>query len=314
MPIGNWNLQWLNHNSQRAYPLTERATKTDVTGTIKIPDNFIVGLYFPIHAGTSFKSNGFFIKNLLITPTGFNIVVGYSDGATAVDVAAANIVRSNYVPNRAYALGGIDSFSDSVGEIVLGVLDDVDLLPAGLYAFDQLDGEIEVDAIRPMVRAVSSLRVSNNQMLSPAIYGNVTLVAGSNIRIDINELEENETELVISAIGGLNLNQACSCETLPEPPCITCINGKCSTDGYFFFESDGCVEIKAIENGLSFTDSCCQPCCGCTELEAINNQLDLLGNGVATLQGFITRLGGEVSQMNLVVLGSRTGGCNTCAG
>jgi hypothetical protein len=35
---------------------------------------------------------------------------------------------------------------------------------------------------------------------------------------------------------------------------------------------------------------------------------------VTTMQNFVTRLGSEVTQMNLVVLGSRLGdaGCNTC--
>ena len=51
MPIGIWNLEWLNHNSQRSYPLAEDATKTDITGTFTLPDDFILGLYFPIHAG-----------------------------------------------------------------------------------------------------------------------------------------------------------------------------------------------------------------------------------------------------------------------
>ena len=311
MPIGNWNLQWLNHNSQRAYPLTDRATKTDTTGTITLPDNFIVGMYFPVHVGTTFESSNFFVKNLLIAPTGFNITIGYSDGTTEVDVASANIVRSNYVPNRAYALGGVDEFADSVGTIVLGVLDDIDNLPVGFYAFEKEAGELESDVIRPMLRAVSSLRVNNSGELSAPIYGHVTLVAGTNIKIDIQPFATH-TEIIFSAISGLNLNQDCLCNIPPTGECIRCINGVCSDDGTFTFAQDTCVEITPITNGISFTDTCASPCCGCAELEAINTQIDRFGDGVSTLQNFVTRLGSEVTQMSLVVLGSRFSDYTTC--
>jgi hypothetical protein len=312
MPIGNWNLQWLNHNSQRSYPLTERATKVDNSGTIKIPDNFIVGMYFPIHAGTSFQVDGFFIKNLLISPTGFNVTLGYSDGTTTIDVAGANIIRSNYAPNRSYALGGIDDFDDCVGTIVLGSLDGVDELPPGFYTFEPEAGEIEPDVIRPMIRSVTRLQVLNNSEFSQPIYGHVTLVAGTNIRIDVNTIND-ETEIVFSAISGLNLNKDCLCNVPPAGECIKCINGVCSGDGTFTFAQDSCVEISPITNGLSFKETCAEPCCGCKELDAITTQLDRLGDGVTTLQGFVTRLGAEVTQMNLVVLGSRlSDGCASC--
>jgi hypothetical protein len=312
MPIGNWNLQWLNHNSQRSYPLTERATKTDTTGTIRLPDSFIVALYLPIHSGLAFAPNRFFIKSLLIAPTGFNITIGYDDNGTAVDVASANVIRSNYQPNRSYALGGVDNFDDCVGRVVLGNLDEVDQLPPGQYEFTFTDGELEPDTIRPMLRAVTRLRVSNNGELSAPIYGDVTLVAGNNVRITAVAFA-TETEIIFDAISGTNLNEECYCETPEIGDCIRCINGVCSTDGNFILAPDDCVQITPMSNGLKFADTCAQPCCGCTELDAIVDQINRFGDGVMTLQNFITRLGSEVTQMSLVVLGSQLGdsGCST---
>jgi hypothetical protein len=312
VPIGNWNLQWLNHNSQRSYPLTERATKTDTTGTITIPDSFLVGLYLPVHSGTAITPSNFFVKSLLIAPTGFNIVVGYSDGTTTVDAAAANIVRINYTPNKAYALGGVDSFADSVGQVVIGTLDEINKLPYGLYTFDQAAGEIEADAIRPMIRGVTSLRVINGTETSQNIYGNVTLVAGNNMRLDVGT-NGVETEITFRAISGLNMNDDCNCAIPDTGECIRCINGVCSSDGNFVFAQDDCIEISAIANGLSFKDTCAQPCCGCTELDAITTQINRFGDGVTTLQNFVTRLGSEVTQMSLVVLSSKLGDAS-CAG
>lgn len=312
MPIGNWNLQWLNHNSQRSYPLTDRATKVDDSGTIRLPDSFIVALYLPIHSGLSFAPNNFFIRTVLISPTGFNVVVGYTASGVTTDVAAANIARAAFQPNRSYALGGIDNFDDCVGRVVIGTLDEIDKLPPGTYTFNKDSGELETDAIRPMLRAVSRLRVFNNNELSAPIYGDVTLVAGTNIRINVANVG-GETEIIFDAIANTNLNQDCLCNVHDTGECIRCINGVCSSDGNFTFTQDDCVQITPIANGLSLADTCAAPCCGCAELEAITQQINRFGDGVTTLQNFVTRLGSEVTQMSLVVLGSRLGdsGCKS---
>lgn len=311
MPIGNWNLQWLNHNSQRSYPLTERATKLSLDGTIRLPDSFIVALYLPIHSGLDFAPSNFHIKSVLIAPTGFNVTVGYTADGQTVEVAAANISRSNYQENRAYALGGVDEYADCVGQIVLGRLDEIDNLPPGLYEFDLVGGELETDAIRPMLRAVTRLRVSNNGELSAPIYGDVTLVAGTNMRITAAAVD-GETHILFDAIANTNLNEECFCDVPDTGACIRCINGVCSSDGNFIIAPDDCIQITPMTNGLKFSDTCAQPCCGCTELDAIVNQINRFGDGVTTLQNFVTRLGSEVTQMSLVVLGSQLGdsGCN----
>lgn len=311
MPIGNWNLQWLNHNSQRSYPLTERATKTDITDTVRIPDSFIVALYLPIHAGLAVLPEKFFLKSILISPTGYNISIGYNDGDAYPAVAAVNIAKSAYAPNRSYALGGLDDFSDTIGQITIGRLDEIDALPPGLYEFDPAAGEIEPDAIRPMIRGISSIQVDNNSELSQRIYGDILLVAGSNMRIDV-ALGTTPT-ITFNAISGENLNQNCICDDTQPPPCIQCINGQCGGTDFPLVDGE-CVQLVPTTNGFKLVDTCAQPCCGCEELNALKLQLDRFGDGVTTLQNFVTRLGSEVTQMSLVVLGSRLGdtGCNTC--
>lgn len=312
MPVGNWNLQWLNHNAQRSYPLTSRATKKDTTGTITLPDSFIVALYFPINADTTFTPGNFYVSSVLLSSIGFNIVIGYDDGTTGVaNVAAANIARANYTPNTAFTLAGVGDFYDSVGYIVLGNLDEIDKEPAGLYTFDKTGGEIESDGIRPMLRGVSSLRVFNNNEYSDRIYGHVTLAAGSNVRITTSTVN-NETYITIDAINGENLNQVCGCDVVETGPCITSINGVTTNNGNFVLAANSCVSLTEIVNGLKLEDTCAQPCCGCSELDALRDQVNRFGDGITTLQNFVTRLGSEVTQMSLVVLGSRLSN-STCA-
>jgi hypothetical protein len=313
LAIGNWNLQWLNHNSQRSYPLTEKATKTDTLAAIRLPDSFLLALYFPVHAGLDVTPDRFFLKTVLITPTGYNLAIGYDDGSTVTDAAAVNIAKSVHVPNRTYALSGLDSFADCVGQVVIGKLDEIDKLPPGLYTFDYAGGALESDAVRPMIRGVSSLRVANGSELSDRLYGDITLIAGTNMRLGVGSGVDGP-EIVFNAINGENLNTDCICQVPNTGECIRCINGVCSDDGTFTFGQGTCIEITPTANGLIFTDTCAQPCCGCEELDALNGQIDRFSDGVNTLQNFVTRLSSEVTQMSLVVLGSRLGdsGCSRC--
>jgi hypothetical protein len=315
MSLGLWNLQWLNHNSQRSYPLTERATKTDTTGTIRIPDSFIVALYFPVHSGLAVQIDQFYIQTVLLSPTGYTVAVGYNDTETntQVLVATASIPIAIHVPNTAYALGGVNDFSDSIGQIVIGRLDEINLLPQGLYTFNFAGGEIEPDAIRPMIRGISAVRVVNGTEISANIYGDIELVAGTNTRIDF-VTTGGTPQIVFNALSNVDLNAACDCDIPETGECIRCINGVCSDDGNFNFGGNECISVSATNTGIKLEDVCALPCCGCAELDALRMQLDRFSDGVATLQNFVSRLSSEVTQMNLVVLGSRLGdaGCNTC--
>jgi hypothetical protein len=313
MPIGNWNLQWLNHNSQRSYPLTERATKADTSASIRLPDSFLVAMHFPVHVGLDVLPDKFYLRSILLTPTGYNITIGYDDGDDGYDVAATNIVRSSHVPNRTYALVGLDSFADCVGHVTVGPLDEISQLPAGFYEFTPDAGGLESDVIRPMIRGISSLRVRNGTEYTERLYGHITLVAGTNMRLTVAN-NTVEPTITFSAISGENLNENCVCDVPDSGECIRCINGVCSCDGTFTFDSGSCTQISPDICGLSFTNTCAEPCCGCEELNALKTQMDRFADGVNTLQNFITRLGSEVTQMSMTVLGSKLGdsGCDTC--
>lgn len=305
MPVGNWNLQWLNHNSQRSYPLTSWATKADNSGTIKIPDSFIVAMYLPISATITANAAQFFIKNILISPVGYSITIGYLDaGGEEIDVAVANISNAAISENTSFALGGINDFDDTIGHIVIGNTAEISRLAPGYYTFDYESAALETDTIRPAIRGVSRMRINNNLQFSDYVYGDVTLVAGTNMRISV-EYTDDDTRIIFDAISGLNLNADCVCPVPEDGECIRCINGVCSDDGNFTIIGNECIEVVPGVNSLSFSDVCAQPCCGCEELDELVSEIQRFGDGVTTLQNFVSRLNAEVTQMSLVVLGSR---------
>lgn len=317
MPLGVWNLQFLNHNSQRSYPLTNWGSGKDLTGTVTIPDNFIVALYFPVHAGLTVSPEKFFLRGLGIYPTGYSLVIGYDNGTAApLVVANVNISRNEHEEYRTYALSGSGDFDDSVGKVAIGRLDDIDTLPPGYYTFAPAATTLETDAIRPMIRGISSLTVVNGSDRSPRIYGDVELVAGNNMRIVANLVEGFEPSIVFSAISGEGLNATCACEETTADNCIRFINGiPPLPDGNFRLVGNKCIDIQPITNGLQFSDVCSQPCCGCEELDALTRQIDRFADGAVTLNNLASNVSGEVTQMSQIVLGSRLAdnGCIECA-
>jgi len=315
MPVGNFNLQWLNHNSQRSYPLADWGTAEDDSASITIPDDFIVGLDFPVHAGLNVQPEKFYLKTLGIYPTGYTITLGYDDGSDYPTVASVSIPKDAHEENRSYALAGSDDYDDSVGKIVIGRLANVDGLPSGLYMFSPAATPIETDCIRPMIRGISSLTVVNGNDRSDRIYGDVELVAGTNMRLVANIVEGQSPEIVFNAIAGEGLNEECACEESVDSPAIRYINGiPPLIDGNFRMVGDNCLTISPITNGLQLTDTCSEPCCGCEELDALTRQINRFADGVLTFQTFVGGLRSEVTQMSQVVLGSRLGdqGCVTC--
>lgn len=314
-PDGIINVEFLNQNSQRAYPLSDEAGKLDVTGTFTLPDSFLVELYFPVHAGVDVEPEKFFLRRVGVFATGFNIVLAYDDGtSTPPLVASANIPRSAFSANESFALPGAGGFTDSVGKVVIGSLDEIDRQPSGVFTFDFDGGRLDTDVIRPQIRGLQSITLVNNSEKSDPIAGDVELIAGNNIRLTPVVVSGQDPQIVISAIEGEGLNEDCICDEELAPPIRTLNGVPPDTSGNFTLLGNDCINIQPIANGLSLDDVCSAPCCGCEELEAVNSQIARFGDGFVTLQTFVNRLAREVSAMSLTVLGSRLGdkGCFEC--
>jgi hypothetical protein len=313
MPAGFWNREWLNANSQRAYPLTEWATKT--SGTFRIPDDFILGLYFPVHAGLNVQTSKFYISRITVFSTGFNIALSYDDGTVSPPVVAtAVIARGSHTEYASYAMPGKDDFDDSVGKIVIGKLSTIDALPAGDYLFDLEDGAVEVDSIRPMISDVRGIVAVNGSDRSERMYGDIELIAGQNILLTPIIVTGQDPIIRIDAVEGEGLTEDCICADELSPP-IRTINGIPPTStGDFTLLGDECIELQSISNGIRLLDICSAPCCGCEELEALTQELEVLGNAQITARNFLSNLSKQVETMSQVVLGSvlRDDGCYTC--
>jgi len=315
MPRGTWNQEWLNQNSQRAYPLTEFATKKDRSGTLALPDDFILAITFPVHAGNDVQPSKFYLKEIGVFSAGFSISIGYNSSAEDADVeddinrptvATTLFSRNSHAEYASYALAGTGDFADAVGQINIGKISTLSAAASGTYLFNPDDGYLEVETIDPMIRQVQGLVVINNGERSATLYGDIELFAGTNMRLDVTQgTSDTDAKITFNAIDGAGLSDDCVCEDDSAGPCIRTINGiPPTTAGNFQIVGDTCLEVQTITNGIKLVDKCSEPCCDCAELEALTLEVNTLHNASNNVQGFVNRLQAEISNMDATIIGS----------
>lgn len=317
MPVGNWNLEWLNHNGQRRYPLADDAEALDTSGAFRLPDDFIVELDLPVHAGTDVSGGRFFLQSVSAFAGGYGIVVAYQPAAgDAVTAATALIPRQGFTRNAVFALGGVGVFADTVGKVVVGRLENVDDQPPGFWEFTLATGRLDPDAVRPIIRGVSSITCVNGDSVSAPLYGHVRLVAGANMRLDTVVSAGADTVVRFNAISGEGTVDPCVCEgdAAPTAPLKTIQGIAPTAAGDFSVVGSDCIDVVPIANGIRIVDKCAQPCCGPTELIAVTDDLEKLKIQATTVEGFVDQLRTSVDTMDTIVLGSKLGdkGCSNC--
>jgi hypothetical protein len=312
---GLWNVEWLNSNENRRFPLSESATRVDQTGTFTLPDSFLVGLYLPVHAALDVDPARFYLARISVVSTGFSVSIGYDDGSgTPPVVATASIARASLVEYAPYALPGVGDFGDTTGKLVIGRADEIDLQPPGEYTFAPAAGRLDTDCIRPILRGVGSVAVVSGTTTSARFSGDIQLVEGDNVTLTV----VGPGQIRIDAANNPDLNQSCRCAAGVAgalPPPLRTINGiPPDAAGNFTLAGGTCITTTPSAGGLSFDNTCGTPCCGCQELEALTAELTHFGQEGATLLAFANDLRGELNQLNAVVLGSRLSDfpCVTC--
>lgn len=313
MPVGLVNIEFLNQNADRRYPLAYDASAQDTTGTFTIPNDFLVEFSLAVDASWAVTPSKFFVYQLGAFATGYSIVIGYSGDAGTVIVASALIARPTFSRGQVYSLIGNSQFPTAVGKLTIWSLDSIDLQPPGIWTFDLTGARLDPDSIRPMLSGVTSLLTVNGSTVSAPYTGVIELVAGTNISL-VPSTVGGVTTIQINAIDGAGLTEECGCAGEPAVP-ITRINGVGPTAaGDFTLLGDNCLQITSIKNGLQITDLCSKPCCGCVELAAITQDLAQFGSEATSLSTFVNQLSVSVNQMNMVVLGSRLAdtGCTIC--
>lgn len=308
--LGLWNLQWLNHNSQRAYPLSESCARTAyISQNIKIPDDLILALRISLNTGHNVMVDKFFLKALTVTGNGFAILIGYDDGSDYTNPddypsVATTFVWTNSNQNT-YSLTGLDDFEDSVGYIAVDSscawLNEV----SGYFSFLPQNTYLEPDCIVPMIQSISSVSVSDGTTIGTRHYGDIILQAGSNVELEVKE-SASATTIIIHAITTDDFTEQCKCDIHEQAPCIKTINSMHpDASGNILMEGTGCVQLANANGTITFTDTCASPRCNCDSLQDLAQEIRDLEDGVTTLENFTAQMKASVDQTQLVITNSK---------
>jgi len=299
-----WNVGWLNQNALRRYPLLDGVTAKDVTGEFRLPDDVMVDLLMTVHNWSELDPSGFHVSGVGVFQQSVVLRFGY----LGTEIAALVIAVASHTTNRTYEATILsDDFHDSVLRVAIGKLDALLDQPAGNWTFDATGGRILPTLIVPDLRGVSALYLRNGSSVSAALQGDVELVAGSNTRLTVSEVDGRH-QIRIDAIDGEGLNDDCECTGAEIGPCVRSINGvRPASDGNLLLLGDDCLKVAGDsgENAVKLSDECSKPCCGCAELEVLKTSILTIENKVATTEQAAERLDAVISQMQSVLLASK---------
>jgi len=293
------NLEWLNQNSLRAYPLADDASSTDVSGSFRLPTDLVVDLMWPVNIELALNPSGFFISNVSVFAHGVTITFSYTDGSTTQTMGVASVPVAGHNPNASYYVSGQGNFAGSVGLVTIGRLDTI-LESGGSFDFNLTGTRILGTCIRPDIRGVKSLQVVNESETTERLYGNIKLESGQNVRISV---QDNGSEQVIrfDALVSEGLNEVCGCtnERTVGPP-IRTINGVGpNSSGELSVVQGSCFDIAPADtdNMLQISNTCSQPCCGSNELEIVRGDLEALNQDARAILRLVQNLESGYAQL-----------------
>lgn len=299
---GIWNVDFLNSNSQRKYPLHDNATLKDTSNTFSIPNDFIVDLLWPVHADGTVNPALFHIIGIGIFGSGVTVSLGYNGES----IGSVSIDANNFSRNQSFFISGTGPFFDTVGKITIGSLDTVRKF-AGSFLFTVAAGQLVPTVVKPDIRGISALYLRNGNETSDPLQNDIILQGGQRMVLNlVPGLSGEPDRIVFDAIDGVNLNTGCGCEENADLPCIKSVNGVLPDfNGNFTLQGDECLILNEIANGLQMVDECSDPCCDCRELSVVIDQANMMVTQVTSFENLLGQLAAAISTMQANLLASR---------
>jgi hypothetical protein len=296
-----WDLDFLAANAQRKYPLADEATRFDVSGSVQLPNDFLVDAVVPVNYDTGLNPALFHILSVSVFGSGVTVTLGYNGTA----IGTATIDAGSFTRNSTYIVPCVGSFFDTVARLVVGSLDSIRKSP-GSFTFDLIGARLSPSVIRPDIRGVDAIYLKNGTEVQGPLTGDIVFEAGTNMLLTFTAGDGspgNPDRITLSAIDGEGLNNACGCSESQDLPCVKTINGILpDMAGNFEMLDDDCVKLQGIANGLQLTEVCAKPCCDCKDLDAIQQTLERVTAQINGLENLATRLETAIGTLNSNVL------------
>lgn len=276
------NLDFLNANSLRNYPLKEGLSRLSTLEDFTVPNNFLVDLQLAVSYDPAKR---FYLSRL----SNFDdlITLEISDLANNALVGTFSIVTANHWQYKDYFLTATETYVGASGLLTVTSLDGIRNKPSGVYEFSGTATEFEPRTVIPSLKGINRLVFANTNGDTYTLTGDVIIEARTNIRFKLSE--EDANTVIIDVGEGLGLNTICS-----EPTtCIKTINGIPPDENFnFTLDFSDCATLTPIpaNTGLLLEDICCKPCVGCNDIEELTTRLMTTETGLVTLRQYYTDL------------------------
>jgi len=290
--VSTLNVDWLNKNALRAYPVRDTATLKSTAG-INIPTGLIVDcvMSVPFDMGTTAS-----ITRIVYSPP--VLVAEFSIGEHTASVTVSDTEAHKEYQEYTITFNG-DYAGIAKGSCVFGTLS----IARGVHSVEL---PLELRCVRPSLIGVTGLGTRQaTGITTPYATGLIDLVAGSNITLQVIPVTDQLTQIKINATE-TELEEECECaEAWAKPKPITSINGVSPDEsGNIRIEAlDTCIQLGEATGSVTIEDTCSTPCCSCEELEAVMTASKLLENNVGELTTQLAEI--QTQQLNYQMLAAQ---------
>ena len=270
------NLDFLNANTLRNFPLKEGVDKTDTSGAFVIPDDFLVDLLMSVSSDPAVRLS---VSKITNRPDEIEIeLVTYG---TSTPVGVFSISVPDHVRYKTYYLVPSSSSVNATGKLVVAEVDSMLSKPYGTFTFASASSEVEARTIVPGLSTISRFVFKNADGTSFSVSGDVTIIAQTNTKFR----SINSTTVAIDAGDNLGLNAPCA----DDRPSLKTINSIApDSNGNFWITTSDCAKFTPLATGLlkglNLSDSCCKPCLSCNEIGDLTARLMQLESDLLTLR------------------------------
>lgn len=302
-----YNIEWLNSNLQRAYPIRENSSLQSVEGPY-LPNYVLVDAIFCIAQGQVLEE-AFYVTKVVFTGDYLTLYFGSTfnlenpDSTDLISLGYVTITVADAATYGSYRLSAADEYyEDANCKIVVGELQRLsnDLDP-GVYTFDWNSAALEPHIIRPSLRQVRALQTVNGSDVSDYVRGHVKLISGNNIKLTAVGTDTIRIDAIVSD----GFAEACVCDgSFPLFGAIKSINGVYpDSAGNIRLVPGDCIQIEEGSSVLVIRDSCSVPCCGCDELAALVSNFAVAESAINRMASNLDRLSEkQASFYNAVIM------------
>lgn len=286
------NLDFLNINSLRNYPIKDNCSRTDNSGLFIIPNSLITDL--SLCSAQVGDSPNLYISTITVNSASLTIEISVN-GVGVLGTFQATLPLTDY--NTDFSLVPNAQFPDATGMITLGSSDDLTNLPYGSFSFSFANTTLLMRVYTPVNTTLSWMTFADTQGNISTVTGSVELQGNSNVQFrDVGGV------IYMDAAEGVGFNQPCPTVGPTSTP-ITTINGigPDPSTGNFTLIAGTCVALASAQYGLTLDNTCGEPCLGCTAIETLTTQVNSLESSVLSLNNYITNLQAALAQSNTLL-------------